>query len=124
MARAQPDGRSAIDSASVEVGDYHRVPRAWESSRLDLPKQLPTVTNLNDGKIWVALALVLAPGYGDQTDVQWLQECNDASRTFGSFVNSGGAQFSALGDKLAHAVQSVADTSSTFRRVLLSIARI
>ena len=59
--------------------------RVRESSKLDIPKQLPTVSNLNDWKIRVALALVPASGYGGQKDVRWFQECNDATRSFESF---------------------------------------
>ena len=123
MARAQADGRSAIDSASSEVNDGHSITRVRESSKLDFPKQLPTVTKLNDWKIRVALALVQASGYGDQKEVQWFQKFNDASRWFETFENYGGPRFAALDGKLGHAIQSVAVTNSAFRRELEGLAR-
>ena len=64
LARAAADGRSAIGSTSSEVGDGNANARVREGSKLDFPKQLPTVTNLSEWKIKVALALVQASGYG------------------------------------------------------------
>ena len=62
LARAPAVGRSAIDSAPLEAGDGQITSRVRESSKLDFPKQLPTVTNLDDWKGRVALDLAQASG--------------------------------------------------------------
>ena len=80
LAWAQAHGKSASDSTSSEVGDGNLVARVRESSELDVPKQLPTVSNLNDWEIRVALAYAQASGYGDWMEARWLQECDDATR--------------------------------------------
>ena len=123
MARAQADGRLALDSASSEANDGNAAARLREYPMLYSPKHLPNVANLNDWNIRVAFVLVQASGYGGQKEVQWFQECKDASRSLESFENSGGRRFAALDDKLAHATQSVADTNSAFRRELERLAR-
>ena len=123
LARAQADGRSASDSASSQVGDGQGVVWVRESSNLDFPKQSPTVTNLNEWKIKVALALVQSTGYGDPKEVQRFLECNDATRSFGSFDDSDGNRYTALDDKLGHAMLSVAATNPMFRRELERISR-
>ena len=97
--------------------------RIRESAKLEFPKQLPNVTNLGEWKISVALALVQASGYGDRKEVAWFQECNDATRSFESFGDSGGPRFAALDDKLGAAMQSVADTNASFRREIMRLSR-
>ena len=70
MARAQADGRSAsfvggrrqADSVSGQIDFKARFPEN---------PPLHTVTNLNDRKSRVALALVQASGYGDLKEVRW-----------------------------------------------------
>ena len=94
-----------------------------ESAKLEIPKQLPNVTNLGEWKISVSLALVQASGYGDRREVAWFQECNDGTRSFESFADSGGPRFAALDDKLGAAIQSVQDTNPSFTRGLLRLAR-
>ena len=73
LARAVADSRSAIDSASSEVGGGQAIVKVRGSSKLDFPKQLPVATNLNEWKIKVAFAWVQASGYGDKKEVRWFQ---------------------------------------------------
>ena len=84
---------------------------------------MPTVTNLNEWNVKVALALAQASGYGGQKEVWWLQECNEATRSFESFGDSGGNGYVALDDKIGHAMQSGADANPILWRELERVSR-
>ena len=125
--RAALDRRSAISLTSEHQSAYddqissNRTRK--DAAEVKIPPKLPTVPGLSDWKIKVATALVQASAYGDQAEVAWFRECNDADHDLEYFGDSGGDRYRGLDHKLATAVSAIAEQNAGFKRELDKFTR-